>query len=92
MAFQSFGPLSNAPDPVTTTADDIAKRIYRDDAIPAIRNVAERIIRREDAAECPVNRNSSRCPKKFSVRFFSGQRPNREPSFRDPTPYSRRTN
>ena len=50
MAFQSFGPLSNAHDPVKTRADDVANRIYRDDAIPAIRNVAERIIRREDAA------------------------------------------
>jgi hypothetical protein len=50
MAFQSFGPLSNAPDPVRTTADDAARRIFRDDVIPSITNVANRMRRREDLA------------------------------------------
>ena len=50
MAFQSFGPLCNAADPVKTTADDYARRIFRDDMIPEIKNAANRILRREDAA------------------------------------------
>ena len=51
MAFQQFGPLSNAPDPVITTADDRARDIFRDDMIPAIAEVANALMRRELAAE-----------------------------------------
>ena len=50
MAFLSFGPLSSAPDPVRTTATDVARQIFRDDMIPAIAEVSNAIRRREDKA------------------------------------------
>ena len=50
MAFQSFGPLSNAPELGRRTVNDVAWQIFRDDAVPAITHVATKILRREERA------------------------------------------
>ena len=51
MAYQSFGPLSNAPDPVEYTTDDRARDVFQKDMIPAIAEVSNSLMRREIAVE-----------------------------------------
>ena len=68
MAYIRFDPSSNAPDPLKNTADDVARRIFRDDLLPAITNAANRILRREDAAMKVNNdENAEAAAKMFGI-------------------------
>ena len=53
MAYMSFGPLSNAPDPVKYTKDDRAREIFQKDVIPAMAEVANKLKRRGERSTIP---------------------------------------
>ena len=65
MAYMNFGPLHDGPDPVEHTATDRAREIFQRDMIPAIADVANRLMRREIAAEKAGNAESGEVTTKM---------------------------
>ena len=51
MAYMSFGPLYDGPEPVSYTATDRAREVFQKDMIPAIADVGNSLMRREIAAQ-----------------------------------------